>query len=189
MTAFTFSGGTATIGTTEFSVANNATYSSASPMVTQGNLQVLLDLSAMAAGDQFQVRLYEKVNGGTQRPISTAVLAGAQGELYVLPALLVGEGWDVTLKKLAGTDRAIGFSLRQDVADASAVAAAVWATISEGTETVAHAIRLMRARLMGKATVQDGDGTYTYRDRGDTKNRIVMARSGSARTTSSTDGT
>lgn len=72
---------------------------------------------------------------------------------------------------------------------AGAVATAVWTSISEGLETYGDAIRLIGARLFGKATVQDGDGTYTFRDKADTKPRLTMSRTGTARTTSLRDGT
>lgn len=72
---------------------------------------------------------------------------------------------------------------------AAAIATAVWSSISEGTETVIGVLRLLRARELGKATVQDGDGAYTYRDAADTKNRLVMNRTGTVRTTTTADGT
>lgn len=72
---------------------------------------------------------------------------------------------------------------------AAGAAATIWAVVSEGTEVFGDTIRLIAARLFGKGTVQDGDGTYSYRDAADTKNRLVMARSGTSRTVTTRDGT
>lgn len=117
MPNFTFSGGTATIGTTEWSAAQNAAYSSGSPKTTLGYVQAFFDVSALAAPDQFQIRVYEKVNGGTQRVISTMTVPPST-ELFVVQVnLLLGEGWDITIKKITGTDRSILFSVRQDTND------------------------------------------------------------------------
>lgn len=196
MANFTFSNATATIGSTEYSIAQNANYSAGSPKTTQGYVQAVIDFVAnLAAGDQYQVRIYEKANGGTQRPLLTAVVTGAQAESFVTPLLFLGEGWDITVKKLAGTDRSIPFSVRQDTNDVNAATlgaaavASVWSAISEGTETVGDAIRLIGARLFGKATLQDGDGAYAFRDKGDTKNRLAMTRTGTSRTVTTRDGT
>jgi hypothetical protein len=57
-----------------------------------------------------------------------------QGQLYALPLVILGDGWDVTVQKIAGTDRSIRFSVRQDTNDvntatitAGAIAAATFA--------------------------------------------------------------
>lgn len=104
----------ATISTTEYSLPNNANYSSGSPKTDDGILQGYIDVSAMAAGDQYQIRIYEKTeSGGTQRVAYQATLLGAQPEPnFVLPALIVAEAWDVTVDKIAGTDRAFRWSIR-----------------------------------------------------------------------------
>lgn len=195
MANFTFTNGTATIGSTEYSLPKAANYSSGSPMTTLGYVQAFIDFSAMAAGDTYQVTYYERANGGTQLIVDTATVTGAQAEMFVSPMFLFGDGWDVTVKKTAGTDRPIKSSVRQDTNDVNALTlsaaagAVVWSVVSEGAETFGDAIRLIGSRLFGKATVQDGDGAYTFRDKGDTKNRLSMTRAGTARTVSTRDGT
>ena len=195
MANFTFLNATATIGATEYSLPKNATYSAGSPMTTLGYVQAFIDLSALTASETYQLSYYERANGGTQLLVDTATIAGAQALMFVTPLLLVGDGWDVTLKKIAGTDRSIKFSVRQDTNDVNALtlsaaaAAAVWTAVSEGTEVFGDTIRLIAARLFGKATVQDGDGAYAFRDKADTKNRLAMTRTGTARTVSTRDGT
>lgn len=70
-----------------------------------GVYQVFLDVSDMIAGDELQIRVYEKVlSTSTQRVVYEAVLTGPQAEpVWVSPTLILLHGWDVTLDALAGT--------------------------------------------------------------------------------------
>jgi hypothetical protein len=98
----------ATVGTTERSIPNAST--SLSPITAAGIYQAFIDLNALAAGDIFQFTAYETVasSGGTQRIIYTATFSHVQGtKIWVSPTLVLGVGWDMTVKKLSGTDRAI----------------------------------------------------------------------------------
>ena len=111
--AITFVNDSASIGTTEYSLPSDST-----TRVAQTDdciLQVFLDLSALAAGDEFAVKIYEKyAAAGTQRLLDTWALVGAQSKpMWASPSLVVGEGWDVTVQKIAGTDRTIYWSLRK----------------------------------------------------------------------------
>lgn len=109
--ATTLTPGSATISTTEFFLASNST--TQTPQTTTCIMQAWIDFNAMAAGDQYQITVYEKING-TQRAIYFAVLQGAQSQPgFVVPSLIVGEGWDIGVKKLAGTDRTIPWSIRK----------------------------------------------------------------------------
>ena len=101
----------ATIGTTEYSLPADSTTLAA--QTDDCILQVWLRMDANAAGDNFELKIYEKVNAGTAMVAYTSQYVGAQSQLIVTPSLIVGEGWDVTLKKIAGTDRAIAWSLRK----------------------------------------------------------------------------
>jgi hypothetical protein len=104
----------ASIGTTERSMPSDTTSGVPVSRTDTAVYQLSLDLSALAAGDQFQVKIYEKVaSGGTQRAVETYVFTGAQANPHVFfPTLILGVGWDMTLKKLAGTDRTIGWAIR-----------------------------------------------------------------------------
>ena len=96
--------GSAAIGATEYSAPNNANYSSGSPITDDGVYQVFLDTSDMVAGDQLQIRIYEKCRStDTQRVIYESVLTGTMAETWVSPSLILLHGWDVTLDALAGT--------------------------------------------------------------------------------------
>jgi hypothetical protein len=103
----------ATIGTTEYFLASDST--TKTDQTDDCMLQAWIDFANMAAGDQYRVRIYEKVNGAgaTQRQIMEAILTGAQAGPWVSPALMVGHGWEVSVTKLTGTDRSIGWSLRK----------------------------------------------------------------------------
>jgi hypothetical protein len=104
--------GTETVSSTEWSLTGDD--SSLDTITTDGVYQVWLDLSALAAGDIFELKAYEKVlSGGTQRLCYLATFAGVQGEPHwVGPSFIFLHGWDLSLKKLSGTDRAISWSIR-----------------------------------------------------------------------------
>lgn len=102
-----------TVGTAEFSfVSGNTTLQSDG---TDGVYQFVLDVSALAAGDAFQITVYEKaLSSSSKRVAWQATLSGAQGlPVYLTPAFTLLHGWDVTAKKLSGTDRAIECSTRR----------------------------------------------------------------------------
>ena len=110
--AIIFTNDSATISTTEYSLPNDGT---PSPVTTDGIYQFFIDFGALAAGDQYRIRLYEKYDAaGTQRLVEEWIVTGSQSKpLFVLPSFVLGEGWDVTVTKLAGTDRTIGWSIRR----------------------------------------------------------------------------
>ncbi|MEP6827924.1 MAG: hypothetical protein ABJA10_07600 [Aestuariivirga sp.] len=111
--AFTLSA--VTIGTTEWSITNNS--STLANQTTVAQYQVTLDLSNLALGDSFEFRIYEKVlSGGTRRCMACWPFTNAQGAdnaNWVSPALMLGNGFDFSLKKLAGTDRVIDASVNK----------------------------------------------------------------------------
>lgn len=101
----------ASVSTTEYSITGDST--TIQTQTGDGVMQAFIDFSAMAAGDQYQIRVYEKArSASTQHVVYEAVVSGAQDELFVTPALTVMHGWDVTLDKLTGTDRTIEASVR-----------------------------------------------------------------------------
>lgn len=104
--------GTATISTTEYSLVTPGTTLASD--ATDGVYQVFIDTSNLAAGDEYQIFIKEKVtSGGSQRTIYSSTLEGAQGAPFVTPTLILMHGWDVTVDKIAGTDRSISWSIRQ----------------------------------------------------------------------------
>ena len=106
--------GTEAVSTTEWSLATDTSYDTADAQTTDGVFQVWLDVSDMIAGDQLQIRIYEKCRSGdTQRVAYEAILTGAQAQpLWVSPSLVLMHGWDATLDALAGTITVL-WSIRQ----------------------------------------------------------------------------
>lgn len=103
----------ASVSTTEISIPTGTTYSSGSPQTTDYTIQAWFYLANLTATEQYQLRVYEKViSGGTQGVVYEAIVTGGQSKLFVFPALMVMHGWDVTAKKLAGTDRTIVAGIR-----------------------------------------------------------------------------
>lgn len=104
--------GTEAVSTTEHSMTTD----SAGPDVdtTDGIFQIWLDVSDMVAGDELQIRVYEKVRSGdTQRIVYQSSLFGAQSDpIWVSPSLILLHGWDATLDAIAGTITVL-WSIRQ----------------------------------------------------------------------------
>lgn len=104
--------GSATIGTTQYSLPNNST--TLTPITVDGVYQVFLDFAAMTIAEQYELVVTEKVtSGGSEREVYRAVIWGTNAPAFVTPSLILLHGWDVRVKKLAGTDRSIGWSIRQ----------------------------------------------------------------------------
>jgi hypothetical protein len=100
------------ISTTEYSLTNDST--SIATQTTDGVYQAFIDFATMVAGDQYQIKVLEKVYGaGTQRTIYNAIITGVQAGPFVTPSLILMHGWDITVKRLAGSDRSISWSIRQ----------------------------------------------------------------------------
>lgn len=86
-----------------------------SPETTDAIIQVILDLNALANGDELLVRIKEKViSAGTQRAVTFRIndAQGADQHLWISPAFQVMHGWDVTLQQTAGSSIAIPWSIR-----------------------------------------------------------------------------
>lgn len=112
MTVTELYAGTETVTTDEWSmVADSTTLQTATD---DGVYQAWIDLSAMQRGDSFRIRGYEKVqSSGTQRAWFSHVVNNQQSDpMYVTPAVMLMYGWEFSLEKLAGTDRAITWGIK-----------------------------------------------------------------------------
>ncbi len=109
--AITLTDGNATGASTEYFLASAST--TQTNQTTDCILQVFVDLGTMTAADQYQISIYEKINGGTQRTVYQSIVTGTQPGPFVSPSLILGDAWEVGIKKLAGNDRTLGFSLRK----------------------------------------------------------------------------
>jgi hypothetical protein len=106
--------GIETVTTTEWSMATDTSYDTGDAQTTDGVFQVFLEVAALASTDEYRVRIYEKVrSAGTQRVVYDATLVGTQPGPFVSPSLILMHGWDMTIIKVAGTDRSIEWSIRQ----------------------------------------------------------------------------
>ena len=105
--------GTETVGTSEWSMTTDTAGPDAE--TSDGVFQAFVDFNALVAADQFEFKVYEKVlSSSTQRCVYSAVIVGVQScPNWVSPSLILLHGWDMTLKKLAGTDRSIDWSIRR----------------------------------------------------------------------------
>lgn len=100
-----------TIGTTEYSLTNDST--TIASQTGDAIISIWIDFVNMAAGDEYEIALYEQVySGGTQRRIILGNVVGAQPDPWVMHGLQVGNGWDVTLDRIAGSDRSISWTIR-----------------------------------------------------------------------------
>lgn len=100
--------GSETVSPTEHSMTTDSAGPDAE--TSDGIFQAFVDLAALAAGDVFEFKAYETVatSSGTQRLVYSARFAGAQAApVWVSPTLVLGVGWDMTLKKISGTDRTL----------------------------------------------------------------------------------
>jgi hypothetical protein len=100
----------ATIGATEYYLASDSTTKTS--QTEDCMLQVTIDVSVLDTGDSYEWKLYEKINT-VEQVFASGVVSGAQPHPIVIPALTVGNGWEVSMKKLTGTDRSIGWTLRK----------------------------------------------------------------------------
>ena len=112
MTIATAYAGSATISTAEYSLPNNSV--TLATLTAVAIYQVFLDVANMVAGDAYRVTIYEAVQAaGAKRVAWTEVLTGAPVmPVWVSPSLILMNGWDVTVTRLAGADRVIGWSIR-----------------------------------------------------------------------------
>ena len=105
--------GTATIGTAEVSLISGTT--TLQTNTTAGIWSACIDLAALTATETYEITVYEAaVAAGTKRIAWRRRLTGPLDEPIVhTTALVLMHGWDITMDKIAGTDRAIPYSIRQ----------------------------------------------------------------------------
>jgi hypothetical protein len=110
----------------------------------------------MAAGDQYRIRLYEKINGSSARTVFDVTLGGAQSQAFELGPRILTEGWEIGVVKTAGTDRSIGWSIRQrtpDAIDTSSILTAI-AAVQADTDNIQS--RLPAALVSGRIDASVG---------------------------------
>jgi len=102
-----------TVGVTELSIVSGTT--TLQTITVAGVYQLWLDAGNMAKGDVYRVRMYERVEltGGVKKLFAQWELLGVQAEVFVSPTFVLLNGWDMTLQRIAGTDRAFDASIRR----------------------------------------------------------------------------
>lgn len=102
-----------TVGSAELSIVSGTT--TLQSVTDDGVYQLWIDAGNMAKGDEFSIKIYEKVEatGGSKKVVFSASLLGVQTENFVTPTLILMHGWDMTIRKIAGTDRAFDASIRK----------------------------------------------------------------------------
>ena len=101
-----------TVGATELSIVSGTT--TLQSVAVAGAYQLVIDASTLAKGDEYRVKIYEKAkSAGTKRVLSQWALLGVQAELFCTPTFQLINGWDMTIQKIAGTDRAFDASIRK----------------------------------------------------------------------------
>lgn len=103
-----------TVGAGELSIISGTT--TLQTNTDDGVYQLWVDDQAnMTKTEEFAIRIYEKVEetGGTKKVVFKATLKGVQSEIFVSPMLILMHGWDMTIQKIAGTDRAFDANIRR----------------------------------------------------------------------------
>lgn len=98
-----------TIGTTEWSLLSDTAGIDAE--TTDRIVQVVVSFHNMAVGDVYKIAVYETLNAAARR-VDQWFFANVQASpAFIVPPMLLGIGYDVTCTKVAGTDRAIFWTL------------------------------------------------------------------------------
>lgn len=102
--------GSASISTTEYSLTLGLA-GSVNTSTEAYTIQPWIDFTNVATGDSFTVKVYEKPSsGGSQRTIETIYVTSSC--VLVMPALMMRNGWDITIIRTAGSDRTITWEIR-----------------------------------------------------------------------------
>lgn len=98
---------------TEVSLINGSTTLTAN--TTAGVYQLLVDgVANMVKGDEFVVRIYETVRAsGTMRLVLSTTMSDVQTEALVMPNLVLGNGWQMTMQRVSASSRSFDSSIRK----------------------------------------------------------------------------
>lgn len=151
----------ATIGTTEYDLAADSTSLGAQTDTVE--LEALIRIAAMVAGDQYHIQLSDKTNG-TLQLLWESWPTGTPTGAIVVPRLIVGEGWRLTATKVTGTDRVVHWSLRKltnVLATGEIVAASFAAGAIDAAAIADNAIDAASIAANALTTVKFADGALT----------------------------
>lgn len=102
-----------TISTTEISMISGT--STLQNDTTPGTYCLVIDPANFAKGDIFEVKIKDKTrgSGGTQQVVAQFYVKNAQTQSVVYLTIPLLHGWDMTIKRTAGSDRAVTSSIRK----------------------------------------------------------------------------
>lgn len=105
---FTFSNGSESITATEHNLCTDTT--TLTEQTDDCEVEIWVDRSAMIAGDEFEFRVHEDVNGTNTDTYYrwTGVQPGPYRERFIM-----GEGWFFSLKRISATSRTFNWSIRK----------------------------------------------------------------------------
>jgi hypothetical protein len=109
--AFTFTEYSVSVGTSAISFTNGNT--TIATNTSKGFVQVFWNILSMAAGDEYELEMLEKViSSGSQVSVYKMRIPFGAGIGAYIPSML-GNGWEFTFKKMSGTDRTCQLSMRR----------------------------------------------------------------------------
>ena len=105
--------GSASIGTTPFSLPNNST--TLTPMTDAQDVSAWVKFASLAVADRFQVEILDKMTGmgDAQETVEKFIVQGPGSPVILTPFIPLIHGWDIRVTKLSGTDRTVTWSLRK----------------------------------------------------------------------------
>lgn len=193
-------------GTSAITVANtNASLGQIFAAVADGAITVAqgtVDLSALFAASGSSLisfTLDSAVLGGTFSMSGSSSITVTPSGLLTAIAFMTAEAGGATPLSPEGLAQAVWNSVAGDFNTAGTMgeklndagsAANPWTEVIEGSYTATEVLRLLLAVAAGKTSIVDlggGNATVTFRDTGDSKNRVVADMTGSERTTVTKD--
>ena len=108
-------GSAVSITNTETSLAVDGGSTTLQTMTDDGVYTLFLDgVANMVKADEYLLKLYETaVGGGTKRVFFELRLKNAQSKPLILPNIMLGVGWDMTLQRISASSRAFDWSIRR----------------------------------------------------------------------------
>lgn len=108
------SGNNVTITNTETSLAVDGGSTTLQTVTDKGFYTFILRSTAVTKGDEFTWRVYEKAStGATKVKLCDGTISDALPSQMMIPQLVLGIGWDITLQRTGGSNRAFYWSIRR----------------------------------------------------------------------------
>lgn len=108
------SGNGVTMTTEEKSLAVDGGSTTLQTITDKGFYTLILRSTAVTKGDEYKFRLYEKASTGASKAVLfDAVISDALPTQFAIPQFPLGLGWDMTLQRTGGSDRAFSWSIRR----------------------------------------------------------------------------